>query len=436
MGNIDTRNRDIFAEVLSDHKELSSLPQTLVEVIKVSSDPDSSASDMARVIKRDPPLTARLLRIVNSPYYGLSNKISSVRQAIIAMGLQTVSALALSASVYNITAGVKSSVDRKKFWRHSLEVAITSKMIAIATGYKPTDEAFVTGLLHDIGILIMEPAFPDDFAKIEKLVQVGESRVALEQNAWNTDHARAGQFLLDQWNLPKIIGAAVSSHHCHFKENDKSKETHLAQIIGLANLLSRFRISSAPPPDSKTLANKDIIVSNLKLSSAKIENICRDLVSEVVKESGYLEIDIGTPEELLAEANDMLFKQITAAEQLLRENQNIKNQIDTDKSTGNNSDNLKTAIMTVSYHLNSIMEILENKISQIEKTISDSEIVDQNGTGLQSIRTISRGIESANILIEELKDITYSSNDSTRDYNRLTEIENRIKNRLASPDKL
>ena len=106
-------------------------------MIRVSREQDSSANDIAAIIMKDPALTAKILRVVNSPFYGQIRKITTVNQAVVTLGMRTVTAVALSASIYDKMNKVDSSIDRKRFWRHSLEVAIGARMIAEAVRYEP-----------------------------------------------------------------------------------------------------------------------------------------------------------------------------------------------------------------------------------------------------------------------------------------------------------
>src|SRR3989304_8564441 len=187
--------QEIFYKILNGHKELSSLPQVLMEVIRVSREQDSSANDIAAIIMKDPALTAKILRVVNSPFYGQIRKITTVNQSVVTRGMRTVTAVALSATIYDKMNKVDSSIDRKRFWRHSLEVAIASRMIADAVKYEPAEEAFVAGLLHEIGTLVLESSYPADFRRVWKLIEMGESQTAVEERTWGTNHARVGQFL-------------------------------------------------------------------------------------------------------------------------------------------------------------------------------------------------------------------------------------------------
>jgi putative nucleotidyltransferase with HDIG domain len=312
-------SQDIFRKILDDHKELSSLPQVLSEVIKVANNPKSSVGELARVVMKDPGLTAKLLRVVNSSYYAPISEISSVKQAVVSLGIRTVTAIALSSSIYSLVNRVDSKIDRKKFWRHSLEVALAARAIARAVGHKPVEEAFVAGLLHDIGALVLEASFPDSFASIWKLVEAGENLTKIEERNWNTNHARVGQFLLAQWKIPVDICEAVGRHHDEFAENDNTDETRLGRIIALANRISKFKSYNMPPVDEQLIYQRKILTASLGMSQSALGDVERSLVSEVVAESGYLEIDVGSIEEILAEANELLYNQYLLAEKLLDE---------------------------------------------------------------------------------------------------------------------
>ncbi|MBD3258406.1 HDOD domain-containing protein, partial [candidate division GN15 bacterium] len=301
---------DIVQRVIEDSRELYSLPQTLVEVLRVVKDDTASAGDMADVLKKDPPLTAKLLRIVNSPYYGVGREVGSVSQAVVTLGIRQVTALALSTSVYAMTENWQSTMDRIRFWRHSLEVAIASRTIAEKVGYGKLEEIFVAGLLHDLGLLIMENSFPTEFAQIWKQLPKHDSIVDLEESAWGTNHARVGQFLLEQWRLPDDICQAVGGHHTVFTPGAVDAEFKPTQIVALANHVSQFPIAEHQiTPTTHGAETREIIRENLGLSSDALMMIEKHLFSQTVSESKYLDIDIGSPEDILVEANRLLFGQ-------------------------------------------------------------------------------------------------------------------------------
>lgn len=435
MGANMDKSQEFFFKILSEHKGLSSLPQVLAEVLKVSSNDKSSAEDLAYVIMKDPALTAKLLRVVNSPFGGQAREVSSIKQAVMALGIRTVTALALSTSVYDLTNKIESLIDRKKFWRHSLEVAIASRMIAEKIGYESPEEAFVAGLLHDIGVLILESSFPEEFKRIWKLVESGEKQALVEQRTWGTNHAKAGQFLMDQWNIPKKLGEAIGAHHDLVEHSELSSGQKLNLILNLGNQISRFRVYSMPPPDSKDLENRDVIAASLDLSQEELTKISENLVSEVIKESGYLEIEIGSLEELFLQANQLLFKQYIATENLLRENRTMKQQINRDQVKKAALESLNSLSATFSHYINNAITAIMGRAELIEAGITRGEIVDKNGSAGLSSQIIIEAVDTITIILGELNKISMYDESTQLDVDHLAEFEDKIKSQLKNLEK-
>ncbi len=423
-------SQDIFYKILNDHRELSSLPQVMVEVLKISSDADSSASDLAAIIMKDPTLTAKMLRVVNSPYYGRIQKITTVNQAVVTLGQRTVAAIALSTSVYNAVNKVDSSIDRKRFWRHSMEVAIAARMIAESIEFGPSEEAFVAGLLHEIGTLVLEASFPGDFKRVWRLIEAGENQAALEERTWGTNHARVGQFLLEQWGVPKVLGDAVGNHHQIYNHGDRSPENMLAQIVNLANQISKFRVYNMPPPESNQLENKDIIASNLGLTNSALAKIEENLISEVIKESGFLEMEIGSLDEILCEANHLLYRQYLTVENLLRENRVMQQQIARDQMKKAALESLKAIAATFSHYINNATAAILGRAQLLELGINRGDITDPKGIAALSSRTIVEGVETISTILEELKKMTTFETTLYHDDTYIIDVETKIRKQL------
>ncbi len=432
MSEIRDKGQEIFYKILSEHKELSSLPHVLAEVLKVSSNEKASAADLAAVIMKDPALTAKILRVVNSPFFGQAREVASIKQAVLTLGLRTITAITLSTSIYDFTSQINVLIDRKKFWRHSLEVAIASRMIAEKCGHESPEEAFVAGLLHDIGVLILESSFPEEFRRIWRLVESGENQVRVEQRTWGTNHARAGQFLLDQWGIPQRLGEAVGAHHSLIEPGELSSAQKLCLIVNLANQISRFKVYSMPPPDSKALENRDVIAANLAIPAKTLEKIGEELVSDVIKESGYLEIDIGTSEELLQQANQLLYKQYVAVENLLRENRAMKQQISRDQVRKAAIESLNGLSRTFSHYINNAIAAVLGRAELIEAGITKGEIIDKNGSAGLSAQIIIEATETISLILAELNNLSMHDDTTHLNENYLNDFEEKIRDKLKS----
>ncbi|UCD93471.1 MAG: HDOD domain-containing protein [Candidatus Zixiibacteriota bacterium] len=396
-------SEEILQKILRDNKELSSLPQVIVDVIRIANNPDASMAELVGVIKKDPALTAKLLRIVNSPYYCPASKISTVQQAVVTIGLRTVTAVALAMSIYDKFKTMAGSIDRKKFWRHSLEVALTSRMIAGETGYKEPEEAFVAGLLHDIGSLVLEASFPEEFARICKLTESGVRMTSVEERSWGTNHARVGQFLLSQWRLPQNLADAVGNHHFVFKNGNPTPQTKLNQIVNLANHISKFRVLDMPQPDTEEFESKQILTSNLGLSFEALSAIEERSVSEVAEEASYLEIEIGSMEEILRDANRLLFKQYIIAEELLMGNIQMHRQFIGDRPATQSGGVTKEMFPVLIRFTNDTTTTLLNTAENIKTILAETDPGDQTGFVEASIKSISRGVDSISAILVELR---------------------------------
>ncbi len=422
-------NSSLFQKILDEHEELSSLPQTLVEVLRVVKDEASSAQDLANVLRRDPPLTVKILRVVNSPFYGAGREITSVRQAVVTLGIRAVTAVALSTSIYDFTDKWHTSIDRMRFWRHSLEVAVTSRMIAEAIGYPAAEEAFVAGLIHDIGMLVLEKSFSEEYTAILRQSQAKEGLLRAEEEKWGTNHARVGQFLLEQWNLPSGICEAVGLHHDEFQKGASSPELRLPQIIALANLLSQFNVIETHLC-SVDIQKKELLAENLSLKEAKLRHIEETHLTQTLDEAKFLEINIGSHSELLNEANRMLYLQYGTVESLLRENRQMQQHLALAKLDKAALDTLKTISATFNHYINNAVGTILGRAQLVEVALKRGEIIDHDDCVAKSMGIIINGVKTIKAVVEELTRLSSFKTTVYHDETYIIDIENKLKKKL------
>ncbi|MCK5126369.1 MAG: HDOD domain-containing protein [candidate division Zixibacteria bacterium] len=417
-------------DLIKDNKELSSLPQVLAEVIRITADENASAKDLANVIMKDPALTARMLRIVNSPFYGPAREISTVNQAVITLGIRAVKALALSTGLYKMYEGSTLVVDRMRFWRHSLETAIACREIAKLCAYRPEEEAFVAGLMHDLGVLTLEANYPDQFKRVWKLVESGENLVKLEEATWGTNHARVGKFLLDQWKLPKFIGEAIAAHHGQFTE-DSLPTDRLGRIVSLGNMLSKFRTCQVPPLEKADLEKIDILAESLEIGPTVLAELQERILGLLIKESEFLEMDIGSITDLLESANSLLYKQYILVESVLRENRQMQAQIARDQMKKAALDSLKTITATLSHYINNASATILGRAQLVELAIAKKTIIDGENMAGNSMEIIIKSVETISLVLEELKKMSSFDTTQYHDETSILDIEDRLKAQIA-----
>jgi putative nucleotidyltransferase with HDIG domain len=426
---------DLFRRILNEHKELSSLPQTLAEVLRVAKDENSSAQDLAKILRRDPALTAKILRVVNSPFYGAGREIHSVSQAVVTMGMRGVTALALSTSIYDMTNRWQCSVDRIRFWRHSLAVAAAAKIIGEAVKYPSVEEAFVSGLLHDVGILILEKSFPEEYHRIWQQTESGAILCELEEKTWSTNHARVGQFLFEQWNLPAAICQAVGQHHNQFALKTAPCDQQLTQIVALANMVCQFRLVQSGSLSAEELKKKETIMANLNLKQDRIKQIEQNHLSQVMEEAKFLEIDIGSPHDILIEANRMLYQQYLMVENLLRENRQMQEQLVSAKMDKASLEALKTITATFHHYINNAVATILGRAQLVEVALQRGHIVDPGGSAALSMQVIINGVATIRSVMEELTKLTTFKTTIYHDNTYIIDIENTLKEKLGTLEK-
>ena len=205
-------------EVVAKIDDLPTLPSVVTKLMEMSEDSKSSAEDIAKVITLDPALTAKILKIANSAYYGFRQRASSLDGAIVTLGLKVVKSLALNVSVIEAfsSTGVKGEFDKKKFWEHSIGCAVISKLLAKRAGYSyvELEEAFTAGLLHDIGKIILDRYLHDEFGSVVRMAM--DENIAVieaEEKILGIDHTEVGHWLAFMWKLPEELQWVIYSHH-------------------------------------------------------------------------------------------------------------------------------------------------------------------------------------------------------------------------------
>lgn len=234
---IDKNRRRITIQNIQDLPTLSAVITKMVEMLDSR---EASPKELADLIAQDQSILSAILKLVNSAFYGFPRKITSVHQAVVILGFSTVKSIALGASIFKTKPrkGEKEVFDRNALWVHSLGVATASKLIAQKIGHEDTDEAFVAGLLHDVGKVVFDTQFPAEFREVvEKAEDENILILEAERDILGLDHAEAGQILLFKWQLPLPVVNAVGFHH----DLEKAPATYqrLAAIVHLADIICR-----------------------------------------------------------------------------------------------------------------------------------------------------------------------------------------------------
>lgn len=215
--DVAQQTKTVVDLALSKCGDISTLPEVTAKIIELVEDANSTARDMHEIIKTDPALSARVLKVVNSPFYGLPGQVASVDRAIVLLGLSAVKNIAIAASISRMFRGEQlgAQFTARDLWRHSVAVAVGGRLIAKATKFRgPIDEVFLAGLIHDLGLMVERQAFPDKLAEVvEQCTSGGGHFLELETKIVGADHQAFGDGLATKWKFPRNLRAVVGMHH-------------------------------------------------------------------------------------------------------------------------------------------------------------------------------------------------------------------------------
>ena len=263
-------------DLVSAVSDIVSLPETVLRVNEMVDDTHSSAADIGEIIRQDPGLTARLLRIANSPFYGFPSRIDNVPIAITVIGTNQLRDLLLATSTIQVFSDFPNGiVSMETFWRHSLRCAIIARSLAAHLHETNVECYFTAGLLHDIGYLIIYREIPEMARRALKRSNQNRDSVHLvEQEIIGFDHGAVGGELLRQWNLPSTLSETVEFHHTPRFAKQHPKE---AAIIHIANYLANTMLANIGGDIEETEA--------LEVSALKTAGLTPDILQSVLKEA-------------------------------------------------------------------------------------------------------------------------------------------------------
>ncbi len=265
-------------QVLSDVRQLPSLPAVVDDLIRTLDNDAVSIDQLADGIAKDQALAARALRVANSPFYGVQQKVASIHDAIVVLGFKAVGSLVMAASITGYFAPARDTAfDLRLFWRHSIGAALCGRALARKAGMAP-ESGFTAGLLHDIGLLMLVSTHPEHYAPVLAFRDEQDCLThEAERHILGFDHARAGEALAQRWNFPPEIVRAVALHHAPEQDSGQSTSVSLADVTHVANILAHALDlagdphAAAPPLDADAWRRMDLDKPTLKSMLAGIE---------------------------------------------------------------------------------------------------------------------------------------------------------------------
>ena len=274
-------------ELLNGYVELSSLPTIHLRLDEAINNPKKSMMDIARIIREDPGLSARLLRIVNSAFYNFPSKIETVSQAVTLVGTQQIGALSLATVVMDLFEGIPQDlVDMSSFWKHSVACGLAARAFGVLRREANAERLFVAGMLHDIGRLVMFTKAADDAREaLERSKAQQQLLYCSEQEVFGFTHAVVGGLLLQIWKLPASLEEVVAYHHRPSDSKRFQADTaiiHIADILAHAMELGSAGDRLVPSLDEKAWQSLGLPASVLPRAMEQVDRQYQDAIRNIL----------------------------------------------------------------------------------------------------------------------------------------------------------
>jgi len=280
---VDDRRSEL-KKIIMDTKTLPTLPGVINKLNTLSNDDKSSVQEMARIVSADQVLSARILRLANSPSYGFY-RVSTISNAMILLGVNVVKSLALSSSIFEIME--KNSVG---LWEHSLGAATAAGIIARKLAIPEVEEITTAGLLHDIGKVIISLKCAEQMPEIRRIIKVDELYISdAEKTVLDTDHAEVGGWLSKSWFLPEKLSEPIACHHNLVASEDHRVKTSVVHLADILIKASGFGDSG----DNYVPHIQQIAWETLKLDEGVLKEIIIELEDKLVEVKNFsLELQV------------------------------------------------------------------------------------------------------------------------------------------------
>lgn len=422
-----------YIEKIRREDSLLSLPQSLSEILAMVGQEDFSVDELTDLILKDPGLTSKILKMANSAFYRHRSQISTVQQAVMMLGIMQVKCLVLSASIFRIDSlQKKCHVDIKGLFGHFLSVALGCKMLSELTGYEATDEAFIAGLLHDMGIVYFVHHFMDDYGEVIDSLSKYRNLIDAEKDILGIDHAAIGQILAEKWNFPKELCQAIGDHH---KVPDKVAQVSLINIVQLSELINKPVVDIRPGNLEARLMAVNQMSRLMKIDRQKLDEITFSLLNETLNMAEYMGVDIGDPTDILARANKELYNSYLTIENLFRERQELSHRIISEERRTATLETKNVAIATLSHYLNNATMSISGRAQLIRMLTENGSIVDNENRLETIIEVMEQSVKKILAVLYELRDLTDFESMEKYSESKAINIDDRIKERLVKMEK-
>ncbi len=290
IGNLqqfgDMMNRDLELMIMTA-SDLPTIPVVATKVMQLIESENATAEELAKLVASDPAVAARVLKISNSSFYGCQRQIQTLSHAIVVLGFATLKSLVVAASVKQVYQPY--GLTEKMLWEHSFGAGLAARIIARETRLVSVEEAFLGGLFHDIGKIIMNAMNKQQFQEaMQRCYNDGLTFEEAERQVYSYTHAEVGGLVIKKWNFPDMLMRAVLNHHTFdFSEDEDSYQVSLTCVVGLADLFChKAGIGMRKPNDDLNLL-QTIPAQRLGLNEPRVKALLEEFMKAYEKDKRF-----------------------------------------------------------------------------------------------------------------------------------------------------
>ena len=267
--------------------DLPTIPVVATKVMQLIESENATAEELAKVVASDPAVAARVLKISNSSFYGCQRQIQTLSHAIVVLGFSTLKSLVVAASVKQVYQPY--GLIEKMLWEHSFGAGLASRMIAKETRLVSEEEAFLGGLFHDIGKIIMNTMNSDQFRDvIQRCYNDGLTFEEAERQVYSYTHSEVGGLVIKKWNFPTMLMHAVLNHHSFdFAEDEDPYRINLTCVVGLANMFCHKVGIGIREPENELDLSQSVPAQRLGLDEQRMAALLERFIEAYEKDKSF-----------------------------------------------------------------------------------------------------------------------------------------------------
>jgi HD-like signal output (HDOD) protein len=413
---------------INDRNELLALPAAALRILEMVDKDEISLEVLSSFVRKDPALAGRLLKIANSSFYGLNQPVGSIQQAVMVLGLNALKCLILSASLFDSSRiSDDLGIDVKTLYGNIIAVAAAGRKIAVTCGYGSPEEAFTSGLLHEVGLLFYLQNYGEEYKKVIELMSRSGNLNEAEKEVFGISHPEIGGLIAEKWRLPKHIVSSINNHH----SLGYGESQRLDDIIRLAVAVN-MQYSVGPDVSLEEKIVKISTISNrLGITNQQLDDIASTTLADILSFARAIDVEIDDLDTILVRANREIFRTYMSIQKLFRERQELTKSILDEERARGIQEAKQVAISTLSHYINNAAMVISGQSQILRISLGEKDENRIAGALPGCLDKVDDAIRKIVAVLQEISALNMQDDVEFFDKSKVLNMDDRINERLA-----